>query len=169
MTGSVGAGCGKTRIVVTTVTVERAAPAATAQPGDLRLYGRIRSLTRKGSRYELRFDPASFLMGVTANAAQAEDQRTPCEPLSCAPVANDNYVVDEGHRALVYIVPASAVGTVLGKGGTNGIVSRRITAAQLAAVVAGRSPLKLYEPLSTGFWILVRMDTVRTFAQQYVP
>ncbi len=154
---------------MTTVTVDRPAPAAQASPGDLRLYGRIRSLTRRGSRYELRFDPASFLMGVTANAAQAEDQHTACEPLSCAPVANDNYVVDDGHRALVYVLPATAVGTVLANGGTKGIVSRRITAAQLAALVAGTSPLKLYEPLSTGVWILVRIDTVRTFAQQYVP
>ena len=43
------------------------------------------------------------------------------------------------------------------------------TAAQLAQLVAGTSPLKLFEPLSTGVWVLVHVDTVRTFAQQYRP
>jgi hypothetical protein len=39
----------------------------------------------------------------------------------------------------------------------------------LAQIVAGKSSLKLFEPLSSGVWILVHVDTVRTFAQQYRP
>jgi hypothetical protein len=44
-----------------------------------------------------------------------------------------------------------------------------ITAQQLAALLAHKSPLKLFEPLASGVWLLVHIDTVRTFAQQYVP
>ena len=108
---------------------------------------------------------------MTANVAQAEDQGTPCQPSACPPVANDNYVVGEGHRALTYIVPTGVRGTVLTRNGTTGgpFPSTTITTAQLAQLVAGKSPLKLFEPLSSGVWILVHGDTVRTFAQQYVP
>jgi hypothetical protein len=163
------AGCGGTRTVVRTVTVDRTStPSAT---GDQRLYGRIRSLTRQGDHFELRFDPALFLSGVTANVAQAEAQGTSCQPSACPPVANDNYVVDEGHLALVYVVPAGVRGTVLTKKGSNGgpFPATSITATQLAQLVSGRSSLKLFEPLSSGVWILVHGDTVRAFAQQYVP
>lgn len=162
----VAAGCGGTRTVVETVTV---APKASAT-GDLRLYGRIVSLSRRGERYELRFDPAWFLSGVAANVAQAQDQGTACRPSDCPPVANDNYVVDEGHRALVYIVPAAVRGTVLTRGPKGlDLPGKTVTTAELARLVAGKSRLKLYEPLSSGMWILVHVDTVRTFAQQYVP
>ena len=162
---AVAAGCGGTRTVSRTVSVERNAPAASAT-GDLRLYGQIRSLERKGDHYELRLDPAWFLSGIAANVAQAEAQGNHCAPSSCPPVANDNYVLDEGHRLLTYILRAGTRGTVLTKADPNGAT---ITAAQLAGLVAGTSRLKLFEPLSTGVWILVHVDTIRTFAQQYHP
>jgi hypothetical protein len=156
--------------VARTVTVQQkaAAPSAT---GDQRLYGQVKSLVRKGDHYELRFDPALFLSGVTANVAQAEDQQTPCQPSACAPVANDNYVVDEGHRPLTYLVPADVQGTVLTKSGSSGgpFPATTITIAELAQIIAGTSSLKLFEPLSTGVWIFVHVDNVRTFAQQYRP
>src|SRR4029453_1096783 len=150
---------------------DQRAPAALTATGDQRLYGQIKSLVRRGNHSELRFDPASFLSGVTANVAQAQDQGIRCEPSACPPVANDNKVVDEGHRGLTYIVPTSVRGTVLTRNGANGgpFPSTRITAAQLAQLIAGKSSLKLFEPLSSGVWILVHGDTVRTFAQQYVP
>jgi len=44
-----------------------------------------------------------------------------------------------------------------------------IAAAQLVQIIAGQSSLKLFEPLSSGVWILVHGDTVGTFAQQYRP
>jgi hypothetical protein len=43
-------------------------PAAPA--GQMVLYGHIKKLTRKGSRFELRFDPAWFTSGVTASRAR---------------------------------------------------------------------------------------------------
>ena len=160
-------GCGGTRTVVRTVTVAPSAAHALTTV-DQRFYGRIESLQRRGDRYELRFKPAWFLTGLTANVAQAEDQGTACAPSACPPVANDNYAI-EGARALTFIVPAGVRGTVLGTGGSNGFRPRRISAAQLAGLVAGTSSLKLFEPLSSGVWILVHVDTVRAFAQQYHP
>jgi hypothetical protein len=177
------AGCGSrgAQKAVRTVTQQKAAFASTvtaqqkaaalSATGDQRLYGQVKSLERKGDHYELRFDPAFFLSGVTANVAQAEDQKTPCQPSACPPVANDNYVVDEGHRLLTYLVPADVQGTVLTKSGSSGgpFPATTITAAQLAQIIAGTSSLKLFEPLLSGVWILVHGDTVRTFAQQYRP
>ncbi len=98
--------------------------------------------------------------------AQAEDDGVTCKAAACAPVANDNYVVDEGHRLLTFFLPASVHGTVLSG---RGLAEKTITAAQLADLVAGQSPVKLFEPLDSGVWILVHNDTVRSFAQQYHP
>ncbi|MGZ4411196.1 MAG: hypothetical protein ACXVY8_03595 [Gaiellaceae bacterium] len=165
---AVAAGCGGTRTVVKTVTVERNRAPALSATGDLRLYGQIKSLARDGNGYDLRFDPAWLTTGVTANVAQAEDQGASCRPRACPPVPNDNYRIDESHRLLTFIVPAGVRGTVLAKGGS-GFRPTTITAGRLAQLVGGQSPLKLFEPLSTGVWILVHVDTVRTFAQQYFP
>src|SRR6202008_505845 len=129
------AGCGGTRTVVRTVTVERKAPAVGT--ADQRLFGRIASLERKGDHYELRFDPAWFLSGIAANVAQAEDQGMHCAPSSCPPVANDNYVVDESHRLYTYLLPADVHGTVLTTADPNGAT---ITATQLAELGAGTGP-----------------------------
>jgi hypothetical protein len=176
-----GCGGGGAQKVVRTVTVQQKAAVARtvavqhkavlSATGDQRLYGQVKSLERKGDHYELRFDPALFLSGVAANVAQAEDQHTPCQPSACPPVANDNYVVDESHRLLTYLVPADVQGTVLTKSGSSGgpFPATTITVAQLAQIIAGKSSLKLFEPLSSGVWILVHVDTVRTFAQQYRP
>ena len=79
LAGFVLAGCGSTRTVTTTVS---SPPGAT---GDQRFYGQIRALVRKAGTYELTFDPAWFLSGVTANVAQAQDQGTTCEPRACPP------------------------------------------------------------------------------------
>jgi hypothetical protein len=168
---ALAAGCAGDRTVERTVTVDRKTDAAPSATGDQRLYGTIKSLVRNGDGYELRFDPAWFLSGLAANVAQAEDQGTRCRPSACPPVANDNYVVDESHRVVTYIVPTGVRGKVLTRTGSSGgpFPATTITAAQLAQLVGGRSPLKLFEPLTSGVWILVHGDTVRTFAQQYVP
>ena len=60
-------------------------------------------------------------------------------------------------------------GTVLKQGSANGFAGDDVTAAQLAQIVAGKSPLKLFESLTSGVWLLVHVDTVRSFAQQYEP
>src|SRR6266540_3523618 len=82
------------------------------QPCGDRIYGHVKSLERTGDHFELRFDPAWFTSGLTANTAAAEDGAV--EPGQ--PVPNDNYVVDEGHRLLTYRVAANAHVTVLTKG-----------------------------------------------------
>jgi hypothetical protein len=165
---AVAAGCGGTRAVTHTVTVH-AQPAA--QSPDQRFYGRVTSLVRSGAGYELSLDPSWFVSGITANAASAADSGTRCAPSACPPVANDNYIVDEGHRILTFVVPAGVRGTVLVQRPTRGspFSASSITVAQLAQIVARRSTLKLFEPLSSGVWLLVHIDTVRRFAQQYRP
>ena len=161
------AGCGDTKTVTETVTNTVTVDSTRKQgagPPEVRWeYGYVESLTAKGSGYELRFDPAWLLSGETANVAAAEDGAV--EPGQ--PVPNDNYVIDEGHRLLTYKVPANAKVTVLADSPTG----TPISVAQLAQIVAGQNPLgkPLFEPITTGFWIEYRIDTVRTLEQQYKP
>jgi hypothetical protein len=129
-----------------------------------RIFGHISSLTRKGDHYELRLDPAWLTSGVTANTAAAEDGVVaPGEP-----VPNDNYEIDEGHRLLTYLVPEAASVTVLTNNGT-GIMSTPITVSELTQLVAGRTPVKLFEPLDTGFHIRFHVDTVCSLDHAYKP
>src|SRR5207237_5109739 len=93
-------------------------PAAPA--GEMVLYGHIKKLTRKGSRFELRFDPAWFTSGVTASRAALEDTGS-------SDVPNDNYIVEEGHRLLTYLVPTTAHVTVITGGYEKAIASTPIT------------------------------------------
>jgi hypothetical protein len=90
-----GAGCGSTKTVTktvtNTVTAEATGKSGVGPPAEQVQFGYIRSLKRTGGQYRLRFDPAWFLTGVTANTAAAEDGAvSPGEP-----VPNDNYVVNE--------------------------------------------------------------------------
>jgi len=141
---------------------KRLPPAARA--GQTVQWGHIRSLTRKGSRYELRFDPALWLTGVTAQrAAVADGAIRPGEA-----VPNDDYVVDERRRAFTYLVPAGASATVL----VNGACSTSVRVSELAQIVKGRNPRNraLYDRGNhLGYWIGVRIDTVRSLDQQYQP
>ena len=114
----------------------------------------------------MRFDPEWFTSGVTANDAAAEDGAV--EPGE--PVPNDNYRVDEGHRLLTYLVPADTHVTVLTKeGDPQSFGATPITVTQLAQLVDGEKPVELYEPLDTGVWIRVDIDTVCAIDQQYAP
>jgi hypothetical protein len=135
-------------------------PAASA--GQMVLYGHIKRLTRKGIRFELRFDPAWFTSGLTASRAKLEDTGS-------SDVPNDNYIIEEGHRLLTYLVPTSARVTVLTNQGTRGISATPISVAELARIVNGGKHRKLFEPLASGVWIRVRIDTVRELDQQYQP
>jgi hypothetical protein len=134
-------------------------PAAPA--GQMVLYGHIKKLTRKGGHYELRFDPAWFTSGVTASRAKLEDTGS-------SDVPNDNYTVEEGHRLLTYLVPTTARITVLANN-AKGISSTPIPVAELARILNGGKHRKLFEPLDSGVWIRVRIDTVRELDQQYKP
>ena len=160
-------GCGGTttvtETVTNTVTVDQTQKQGAGPPEVRWEYGYVKSLTPKGSGYELRFDPAWLLSGETANVAAAEDGVV--EPGQ--PVPNDNYVLDEGHRLLTFKVPADAKVTVLADSPTG----TPITVAQLSELVAGGNPLgkPLFEPITTGFWIEYRIDTVLALEQQYKP
>ncbi len=137
-----------------------------AQPCGDRVFGHIRSLVRKGDHYELRFDPAWFTSGVTANTAAAEDGKV--EPGQ--PVPNDNYVVDESDRTLKYLVRPGAHVTVLVNNKT-GNLSTPISVSELSEIArTGQSSRrKLFEPLESGVWIRYRIDTVCALDQQYRP
>jgi hypothetical protein len=134
-------------------------PAAPA--GQMTLYGHIKSLTRTNGRFELGFDPAWFTSGVTASRAKRADTGS-------SDVPNDNYTVEESHRLLTYIVPATARVTVLTNNGT-GIASTKIGVSELARIVNGGKHRKLFEPLNSGVWIRVRIDRVLELDQQYHP
>lgn len=127
-------------------------------------YGHIASLEQDGDGFEMRFDPAWFTSGETANTAAAEDGVVaPGEP-----VPNDNYRIDEGHRLLTYLVPTDAGVTVLTNDGT-GVMSTPISVSELAQLVNGETPIELFEPLDTGLWMRYEIDTVCSLDQQYLP
>lgn len=137
-------------------------PAAAA--GELVYYGHIRSIVRTGHRYTVRFDPAWLLEGETAERAAVADGVLP----PGQPVPNDNYTRDESHKVLVFLAPPTIRGTLL----TKGLGTVTVPIAELAEVVRGRNPK--HRPLfalgnDSGFWLRVRVDTVRSFDQQYHP
>jgi hypothetical protein len=156
------AGCGgtTTKTVTKTVTVSNTSKQGVGAPGEAVQFGYLKSLRKKGSSYELRFDPALFLSGETASVAAAEDGAV--EPGD--PVPNDYYVVDEGHRLLTYRVPADAKLTVVALGPKN----IPVTIEALAKMVAGEQAAP-WMPISSGFWLHSRIDTVRSLDQQYRP
>jgi hypothetical protein len=160
------AACGGTKTVTITVpgeptTVTAPQARGLGHPRQVLQFGYIRSLTRTGTGYEMRFDPAWFLSGTTANTAAAGDGAV--DPGEAVP--NDNYVVDESHRLLTYLIPAGARVTVLTNPGH--ITATPITVAQLAGIVHGRGQSTLFEPIATGFWIAISGDTVHSLDQQY--
>jgi hypothetical protein len=118
-----------------------------ASAGEFTLFGHIKSLKRKGARFELRFDPALWLTGVTAARAKLEDT-------GFSDVPNDYYIREEGHRLLTYKVPTTTPVTVLARG--------TCTTRTTAAVLARSHP-------QAGFWIRIHIDTVRSLDQQYQP
>jgi hypothetical protein len=141
-----------------------AAPTGLGPPAERVLLGRIASLKPAADGYEMRFDPSLLLSGETANVAAAEDGVVaPGEP-----VPNDNYEVDESDRLFTYLVPDDASVSVLTRT-ADGFGLTTVTVEELAAVVAGTSDIELFEPLDTGVWITVDIDTVRRIVHQYTP
>ena len=161
----VAAGCGATKTLTRTVTVTTSAKTGLGPPGELTQFGYIGKLTKKGNGYVMRFDPALLLSGVTANTAAAEDGAVaPGEP-----VPNDNDRLNETHRRLTYLVPANAQVTVLTRNGQGSLGETATDVGELYKIVNGGSDVKLFEPLATGVWLRVHIDTVRTITQQYQP
>jgi hypothetical protein len=137
----------------------------TVKPCGDRIFGHIKSLERSGDHYLLRFDPAWFTRGAPANSAAAEDGAV--EPGQ--PVPNDNYVVDESHRLLSYLVPETADVTILTTGGTEPLYQTQSSVSELDRIVNGGDRRPLFEPLDSGVWIRVHVDTVCSLDQQYRP
>jgi len=148
------------------------APAASS--GQTVMYGHIRSLIRKGGRFEMRFDPAWWLHGVAAERAAVEDGvLAPGDP-----VPNDYYIVEEGHRLLTFVVASGAPVSILTRG-SGGVGSTTITVPELAQLLRGKNPKRrpVYAPLrgfgkAFGFWILIGNkypNAVRSVDQQYQP
>jgi hypothetical protein len=166
-------GCGGTETVTETVTntatetttVLSGEPSGLAAPRQRVQFGHIRALKRVGDRYELAFDPALLLTGETANRAAAEDGVVEVGE----PVPNDNYVVDESKRTYIYLVADDVKVTLLVRSSPEDWAPTSESLAALAEVVAGTSELDLFEPLDTGVWITVDIDTVTAVYQQYVP
>jgi hypothetical protein len=136
-------------------------PPAT-QAGQSVLYGHVKSLTPKGDGFEMQFDPAWWLGGLTATRAALEDTGS-------GDVPNDYYIVEEGHRLLTYLVPATAGVTVL----TQGPSATAISVSELAQIIDGKNPehRQLFAP-GLGFWILVDYhypSPVLSLDQQYQP
>ena len=135
-----------------------AAPATEPEPveSDGRLmYGHIESLTPRGDGFEMQFDPAWWLNGETASRAALEDTGS-------RDVPNDYYIVEEGHRLLTYLVPATARVSVLTGGGPE---TTAIQVSELARMVNDEQP-------RAGFWILVDHrypSPVLSLDQQYQP
>ena len=136
-----------------------------AKPCGDRIFGHIASLERQGDHFALRFDPAWFTSGVTANTAAAEDGAVDAGQ----PVPNDNYVIEEGHRLLTYVVQREARVTVLTRGGPGPLGETPITVSELARIVSGRGQRPLLEPLDSGVWLRVHVDTACSLEQQYRP
>lgn len=167
--GAVLSGCGSTttvtETVTDTVTVPSTEPVGLGPPGTRVEFGHIRSLTRAGDRYEMRFDPALILSGEAANRAAAEDGVvSPGEP-----VPNDNYTVDESPRAYTYLVADDVKVTVLVRTSPDKWGPTRVELVDLLKILDGTSDLDLFEPLDTGVWITIDVDTVRSIYQQYKP
>jgi hypothetical protein len=173
------AGCaaGKQTVSTVTSTVTSTATVTVQQPSgspalgaqDTRYFGQIASVTKADpQRYLLVLKPESFLVGVTANVANAQQQGTQCAPLSCPGVEDDHLVVPAGTQKLTFVLPAKTTGTVLTPGGGN-FQGTKVSAAQLAALVAGAKTPKLIEPLDSGVWLAVDVDKVTSFAQQFQP
>ncbi|MDX6480927.1 MAG: hypothetical protein QOG85_1437 [Gaiellaceae bacterium] len=158
-----------TSTLTRTVTSPQEPSGLLAETDDVKYFGTPVSVTRiDAKRYALAIQPKLFLVGVTANVAFAAGQGSACQPLECAPVDNDHWVMQAGTQALVFILRANTMGTVLTQaGGPNAPAT--ITAAQLSAIVGGASTPQLYEPLDSGLWVTVHGDTVKTFSQQYQP
>lgn len=159
------AGCGTTKTVTRTVTVSASAKTGLGPPSVLTQFGYIKKLNKKGAGYVMRFDPALLLSGVTANIAAAEDGAVP----PGEPVPNDNYRLNETHRLLTYLVPGNAHVTVLTRNGQGSLGETRITVDELSRIVNGGKHRELFEPLATGVWLRVHIDTVRSIDQQYEP
>ena len=115
---------------------DRPKAALVAPPATLVQYGYVRSLVRSGNGYRMRFDPALWLSGQTANRAAIEDGVI----ARGETVPNDYYIRNESRRQLSYTVLPRARVTIVTNSAVGGLRATRISVSELAAIVAGRNP-----------------------------
>jgi len=141
-------------------------PRLAGPPPTIVQYGYVRSLVRTGNRYRMRFDPALWLSGQTANRAAVEDGAIP--PGETVP--NDYYIRNESRQQLTYTVLPGARVTIVSMSGTGGLRSTRIAVSELAAIVKGGNPKqrKLYGR-HLGYWARIVGDRAIALDQQYQP
>jgi hypothetical protein len=132
-------------------------------PNEITQYGYVSSVAKRGSDYVLRFDPALWLEGETANTAAVEDgEIKPGEG-----VPNDYYILNPEHRLLMYKLPAGAHVTVLAY-----LKTTKVTVAYLAKLLKTSKPCGRFElraDCRLGFWLRYSIDTVKSLDQQYQP
>jgi hypothetical protein len=132
--------------------------------GETTLWGHVKTLVRKGGRFEMKFDPGLPVRGLTAEQAALDDTGSKDVP-------NDMYVVEEGHRLLTYVVPATRPVTII----TTGPRATKVTVAEFAQIVRGRNPKRrplFGRPTDFGFWIRVGTrypNPVLSIDEQYQP
>ena len=133
-------------------------------PSQIVQYGYVASVTQKGREYVLRFDPAYWLEGETANVAAAEDGVV--KPGEAVP--NDYYIRNPDHKLLTYKLPAGTHVTILVN-----LQTTRVTVAKLAQLLKAKgnacTPYQLRLPCRLGFWLRYSIDTVKALDQQYQP
>jgi hypothetical protein len=135
-----------------------------SRAGEQTLWGHIKSFTRKGRRWEMKFDPGLLLFGAAAEQAAFEDTGS-------RDVPNDSYTVEESHRLYTYIAAPKAPVTVL----TAGLKATKISVSEFAQIVAGKNPKRrplFGRPAEFGFWIRVGTkypNPVVSIDQQYHP
>jgi hypothetical protein len=141
-------------------------PRLAAPPATLVQYGYVRSLVRSGNGYRMRFDPAFWLSGQTANRAAIEDGVI----ARGETVPNDYYIRNESRRQLTYTVLPRARVTIVTNSAVGGLRATRISASELRAIVAGRNPRRraIYGR-DLGYWIRIAVDRVTRLDQQYQP
>jgi hypothetical protein len=132
-------------------------------PTQIDEFGYVDSVTAKGSGYVLRFDPALWLEGQTANVAAAEDGAINLGQS----VPDDYWIRDPDHKLLTYKLPANAHVTVLVN-----LQTTKISVSNLAKLLKTSKPGGPYElrgPGRRGFWLRYSIDTVKALDQQYQP
>lgn len=141
----------------------RTLPRASAA-GRQSLWGHIRSVTRSGGRWQMKFDPALLLFGTAAEQAAYEDTGS-------RDVPNDSYSVDESRRVYTYTVAPGAAITILGKS----LKTITVGVAEFAQIMRGKNPngRPLFgDPRTAGFWIGVGSkypNPVASIDEQYHP
>ena len=126
------------------------------------MWGHVKAFTRKGSSYQMKFDPGWWLTGTAAEHARARGHRL-------ADVPNDVYTLEEGHRLLTFTVLRTRPHQRADRAGR--VAARH--ARPVRADPAGKNPTghRIFEP-QAGYWLRISEkypNPAVTIDQQYQP